>query len=306
MVLAIAGLLTLLPASSRAQVSAPPFTATVNSPANVRSGPGTTYEIVDKRAAGDLVNVRQCNDDCSWYLIGNQQWIAAFLVTPGRAAPQPSLATPVPTAALPRGSIAAVVNFVVDGDTIDVRIDGVDYRLRYIGIDSPENGQPWSQQATDYDAQLVAGQTVYLQTDVSNTDSYGRLLRYVYLPDGRMVNELLVAAGFAYASVYPPNVKYQARFASAERSAQQSGLGLWSIPATATPATRSPGVVVVPTTATRSGSGNCDPHYPTICVPPPPPDLDCGDIPHLRFTVLPGDPHRFDGDHDGEGCEGRR
>lgn len=48
---------------------------------------------------------------------------------------------------------------------------------------------------------------------------------------------------------------------------------------------------------------NCDPSYPTVCIPPPPPDLDCGDIPYRRFTVLPPDPHNFDGDHDGIGCE---
>jgi len=48
---------------------------------------------------------------------------------------------------------------------------------------------------------------------------------------------------------------------------------------------------------------SCDPAYPTVCIPPPPPDLDCKDIPYRRFTVLPPDPHRFDGDHDGIGCE---
>jgi len=51
-----------------------------------------------------------------------------------------------------------------------------------------------------------------------------------------------------------------------------------------------------------SGTG-CDPAYPTVCIPSPPPDLDCKDIPYRRFTVLPPDPHRFDGDHDGVGCE---
>ena len=49
---------------------------------------------------------------------------------------------------------------------------------------------------------------------------------------------------------------------------------------------------------------SCDPAYPTVCIPSPPPDLDCKDIPFRRFTVLPPDPHRFDGDHDGIGCEG--
>jgi micrococcal nuclease len=49
--------------------------------------------------------------------------------------------------------------------------------------------------------------------------------------------------------------------------------------------------------------GNCDPAYPTVCIPPPPPDLDCGEIGFRNFTVLPPDPHGFDGDNDGIGCE---
>jgi hypothetical protein len=52
------------------------------------------------------------------------------------------------------------------------------------------------------------------------------------------------------------------------------------------------------------GGPGCDPAYPTVCIPPPPPDLDCADITFRRFTVLPPDPHHFDGDHDGIGCEG--
>ena len=55
-------------------------------------------------------------------------------------------------------------------------------------------------------------------------------------------------------------------------------------------------------TATRDPR-RCDPSYPTVCIPPPPPDLDCKDIPYRRFRVLPPDPHGFDSDHDGIGCE---
>jgi hypothetical protein len=54
---------------------------------------------------------------------------------------------------------------------------------------------------------------------------------------------------------------------------------------------------------TQTQAPNCDPSYPTVCIPPPPPDLDCGDITFRRFTVLPPDPHNFDSDHDGIGCE---
>ena len=49
--------------------------------------------------------------------------------------------------------------------------------------------------------------------------------------------------------------------------------------------------------------GGCDAAYPDVCIPAPPPDLNCGDIQHRRFTVLSPDPHRFDGDKDGVGCE---
>jgi hypothetical protein len=58
-----------------------------------------------------------------------------------------------------------------------------------------------------------------------------------------------------------------------------------------------------PLAGTGTTGTGCDPAYPTVCIPPPPPDLDCKDITFRRFTVLPPDPHRFDGDHDGIGCE---
>ena len=79
--------------------------------------------------------------------------------------------------------------------------------------------------------------------------------------------------------------------------------------ATATPTpTNTPRPTATPTktptpTATATRQGNCHPSYPTVCIPPPPPDLDCGDIPYRNFTVLPPDPHRFDSDGDGVGCE---
>lgn len=69
---------------------------------------------------------------------------------------------------------------------------------------------------------------------------------------------------------------------------------------TATP-TRTPTATLQPT-ATRDPAV-CDPSYPTVCIPPPPPDLNCGDIVYRRFTVLQPDPHNFDTDFDGVGCE---
>lgn len=61
--------------------------------------------------------------------------------------------------------------------------------------------------------------------------------------------------------------------------------------------------VSVSTSSIPQSSGDCDASYPNLCIPSPPPDLDCGQILFSDFTVLPPDPHRFDADHDGIGCE---
>jgi endonuclease YncB( thermonuclease family) len=113
----------------------------------------------------------------------------------------------------------ATVVEVVDGDTIKVAIAGTTYSLRYIGIDTPEAGDPMGTEATAANRQLVEGQTVYLVKDVSETDRYDRLLRYVYLADGTFVNAELVRLGFAQAKAYPPDTKYQDLFAQMEQEA---------------------------------------------------------------------------------------
>jgi micrococcal nuclease len=73
------------------------------------------------------------------------------------------------------------------------------------------------------------------------------------------------------------------------------------------PASRMPFAPVPPsgdeTPSATVGGPDCSPAYPNVCIPPPPPDLDCGDVPYRRFSVLPPDPHQFDGDNDRIGCE---
>jgi micrococcal nuclease len=184
--------------------------------------------------------------------------------------------------------VAQVVS-ITDGDTIRVDIHGATYRLRYIGMDTPETGQPFADAATAKNRALVEGKTVLLIKDVSETDIYDRLLRYV-VADGVFVNHELVRQGFAQILTYPPDVACSATFLGAQQAAREEGKGLWA----ATPKAK-PAATPEPTT--------CDPSYPTVCIPPPPPDLDCGDISYRRFTVLPPDPHHFDGDTDGIGCE---
>jgi micrococcal nuclease len=221
-----------------------------------------------------------------------------------------------PARDLPAGD-DAVVTRVIDGDTIEVRVNDTRFTVRYIGIDAPETkGTPaqtcLSRQATAANKALVQGKTLRLERDVSEFDKYGRLLRYAYLPDGKMVNESLVLNGFALSATYPPDVKYVDLLAEAQQTAREQKIGLWSkcpqlvaASAKAFVPEQSPVIAAtnVPQPEAPAAASNCDPSYPTICIPPGSPDLDCPDIPYRRFEVKPPDPHRFDGDHDGIGCE---
>ncbi len=123
----------------------------------------------------------------------------------------------------------AYVKRVIDGDTIEVDLNGKAYKVRYIGINSPEYDQPFGDEATQANSSLVLGKTVILEKDVSETDKYGRLLRYVYVGD-LFVNAHLVKFGWAQASTYPPDVKYSALFVSLEREARENNEGCWFIP----------------------------------------------------------------------------
>jgi len=137
--------------------------------------------------------------------------------------------TPAFAAPPPYDERKARVIAVVDGDTINVLISGFyERRVRYIGIDAPEMRRDcFASEATAANRQLVLGKDVALERDVSDTDRFGRLLRYVYLPTGEMVNELLVRGGYAVARHYPPDTKYRTRFEASERQARQANAGLW-------------------------------------------------------------------------------
>jgi len=145
--------------------------------------------------------------------------------TPAASQSPTAIATPV------MGEQAQVTR-VVDGDTIEVEMAGATYKVRYIGIDTPETVDPrrpvecYGHEASERNRQLVEGKTVELEKDVSETDKYGRLLRYVWV-DGEMVNATLVREGYAVASTYPPDVKHQELFASLQREAIAADRGLW-------------------------------------------------------------------------------
>ena len=203
----------------------------------------------------------------------------------------------------------ATVVYVTDGDTIHVNLNGTEYRLRYIGMDTPETVnpdkpiQPGGPEASEANKALVADQQVWLEKDVSDTDQYGRLLRYVWLKEANgwvMVDRQLVLEGWARAKSYPPDTKYQDVLFAAQDEAQAAGAGIWasSFQSLNTPAPTTGGILRL-----FGPAASCDPSYPTVCIPPPPPDLDCQDITYRRFPVLPPDSQHFDGDHNGIGCE---
>lgn len=126
---------------------------------------------------------------------------------------------------------------VVDGDTIRVVVVGVEERVRYIGIDTPElnttspaTPDPFAESATDANARLLAGGRIVLERDVSERDQYGRLLRNIWVErDGAwtFVNLALVAEGYARVSTYPPDVRYADVLLAAQRTARETSRGLW-------------------------------------------------------------------------------
>jgi micrococcal nuclease len=130
----------------------------------------------------------------------------------------------------------AVVDYVVDGDTLDVLIDGKKERVRLIGIDTPETKKKdtpvecFGPEASDHLRELLpAGTAVRLERDVVGRDDYGRLLAYAYRSsDGLFVNLDIVAKGFAQPLTIPPNVNFSEQFVEAARVAERSNVGLWA------------------------------------------------------------------------------
>lgn len=231
---------------------------------------------------------------------------------------------------------SAQVVRVVDGDTIDVSIDGLTQRVRYIGVNTPETVDPGSPvecfgpEASAANKGMVEGKTVELEKDVSNTDRYGRLLRYVYA-GGTMVNAELVKQGYAQVSTYPPDVKYAELFRQLESEARNAGRGLWGAgcaaatvaPGATSTAQPQPTTPPAPPAATATQAPPPPPPAPPTATPPPSggvcgtpysptgPDRDCSDFAtqaqaQCFYEAAGGparDPYRLDADHDGIACE---
>lgn len=130
-------------------------------------------------------------------------------------------------------NIATVVR-VVDGDTIVVNLNGVEERVRLIGVDTPESVHPDVSKnveagkiASEFTKSKLEGKEVELEFDVQQRDQYGRLLAYVYL-DGVMFNRTLLEEGYARIATYPPNVKYVDEFTKIQEESRKNSKGFWS------------------------------------------------------------------------------
>jgi len=129
-----------------------------------------------------------------------------------------------------------IVKRVIDGDTIELTNKQI---VRYIGVDTPELHHPkkpvqcFASAAAEFNRKLVEGKTVELEKDVSETDKYKRLLRYVYVvnessPSAKIfVNKKLVEEGYASTATFPPDVRFAELFRTTQQEAMNNNKGLW-------------------------------------------------------------------------------
>jgi micrococcal nuclease len=142
--------------------------------------------------------------------------------------PSPATATATPPPFVhpaPASLQQATVVDVIDGDTIDVTLDGEQQRIRYYGIDTPEKGKKCYEEAKAKNSELL-GATVRLQPDARDQDEYGRLLRYIFNEDGLSIDAALISEGLATA--WREDGVYRPRFVVMENDARENRVGcLW-------------------------------------------------------------------------------
>ncbi len=162
----------------------------------------------------------------SLYIISQRRHVS---VSPVNTPTPTAFITPTPT------NYYSVVK-VVDGDTINVSLDNKTEKVRLLGINTPEVVDPrvpvqcFGKEASDFAKSILAGKKVRLEPDPTqgDVDSYGRLLRYVYLEDDTFVNKLMIEKGYAFEYTYKLPYKYRDEFRAAQKTASEQNLGLWS------------------------------------------------------------------------------
>lgn len=141
----------------------------------------------------------------------------------------------------------AKVLYAADGDTIWVDINGVEEKIRFVGVNTPElakDGNPaefMAEEAKNFTSNALKDKEIYLEKDITDRDKYDRMLRYIWLKkptanptkediEEKTLNGILVKNGYAYSNYYKPDTKYQKYLDKLEKTAQDKSLGIWSDP----------------------------------------------------------------------------
>lgn len=224
-------------------------------------------------------------------------------------------ATPISSASPSAAPQLYSVVKVIDGDTLQVKIDTVVQTIRLIGVDTPETVDPrksvqcFGKEASNKAKELLTGKQVSLENDSTqgNTDKYNRLLRYVYLEDGTLVNKYLIHEGYGFEYTYQSNpYNYQLDFKNAQKYAEENKKGLWADGACAT-ATAQPTAVTrtatpvpaTPMSLSQKSSGSVGGYS---CAG----KTKCGEMTtcaEAQYYLTTCGVSRLDGDSDGVPCE---
>jgi len=200
---------------------------------NVRAGPSADAELLGQIKQGDSLPILGRDDTGDWLSVelpdGQAGWVSAQyvrLTADTIPSETPAAAAAAPAGVIPASAIPAQLLEVVDGKTIKVSLAGATEELRYIGIDTPEQGQPGYGTARRANRDLLTT-TLYLVADRSDRDANGRLLRYVTTDAGLMVNAELIRQGWAQPAEVPPDTARAAEFRALAGEAAASGRGFW-------------------------------------------------------------------------------
>jgi micrococcal nuclease len=205
-------------------------------------------------------------------LVGAALAAAGFLAfgTDIRTPPTQQTASVEEAAPLERAPAATVqektyrVLKVVDGDTVAIEMDGKSVTVRLVGLNTPETVDPrtgvqcFGTEASNKAKMLLTGTHVSIEQDASQDtfDRYGRLLAYVYLSDGTLFNEHMIAEGYGHEYTYNVPYKYQTQFKAAEKAARENKKGLWADDACKSAATKPAAVPTIPASGTYDCSRN--------------------------------------------------
>lgn len=203
--------------------------------------------------------------------------------------------------------ITGKIKRIIDGDTLVVGKQTIRLSL----TNTPEKNQHGFKEAKMFTKKMCpVGSTVTVdQDDGQRVDKYKRVLGKVICSGGKVLNAELLYSGHAKVlKGYCDDSEFASeswaqKYGCAQAAAQKKNKDAGNNHQQQASSSSSPSSPPAQTKGSNNNNNSCDPAYPDVCIPPAPPDLDCGDIPYRNFKVLPPDPHRFDRNNDGVGCE---